>query len=65
HAIVGSAAAASDTAFRGTVVAAPCGGTAEGFTCASGNDTNHVFVATQNPADTATADHSFYVIVFD
>jgi hypothetical protein len=63
HLIVASSALASDVAFRGTVSAGPCGGTGEGIVCASGNDTSHVIVFTDNPGETATQDHSFYVAV--
>jgi hypothetical protein len=63
HLLIGSAAVASDTTLRGAVIVGPCGGTAEGLVCPSGNDTNHVFVVTQNPGETATADHAFYVAV--
>ena len=63
HLIVASSALAGDSAFRGTVSAGPCGGTGEGFTCPSGNDTNHVVVFTDNPGETATQDHSFYIAV--
>ncbi len=61
--VASSAVAGGDTGFRGAVVAAPCGGGAEGFTCSAGNDANHVFVATQNAGETTTADHSFYIAV--
>lgn len=61
--IVASSALASDTAFRGVVSAGPCGGTAEGVTCPSGNDTNHIIVFTDGPAEAATQDHAFYVAV--
>ena len=62
--IEASAGFANDTAARGTVIAGPCGGTAEGFTCTAGNDTNHVIVRTYNAADAALEDHAFYVAVF-
>jgi hypothetical protein len=63
HLVVASSGLASDTAFRGTVSGGPCGGTAEGVVCPSGNDTSHVIVFTDNPGETATQDHSFYVAV--
>ncbi len=63
HLIIASSGLASDLTFRGTVSAAPCGGTGEGVTCPSGNDTNHVVVFTDNPGETATQDHAFYVAV--
>lgn len=61
--IVASSALASDIGFRGTVSAGPCGGTAEGFSCPSGNDTSHIVVFTDGPGETATQDHAFYVAV--
>ncbi len=63
HLIVVSSAHASDLGFRGVVSAGPCGGTAEGSACPSGNDTNHVRVFTDNAGESATADHAFYVAV--
>jgi hypothetical protein len=63
HLIIASSAHASDLGFRGTVSAGPCGGTAEGSACPSGNDTNHVRVFTDNPGESSTEDHSFYVAV--
>ena len=63
HLIIASSAHASDLNFRGTVSAGPCGGTAEGSACASGNDTNHVRVFTDNAGESSTADHSFYIAV--
>ena len=63
HLIIASSAHASDLSFRGTVSAGPCGGTAEGSVCPSGNDTNHVRVFTDNPGESATEDHSFYIAV--
>ena len=62
--IEASAGFANDTAARGTVIAGPCGGTAEGFTCTVGNDTSHVIVRTYNAANAALEDHGFYVAVF-
>ncbi len=62
-AILASASLAADTGARGTVIASPCGGTGEGFTCPSGNDTSHVIVRTYNAANATLADHSFYVAV--
>jgi hypothetical protein len=62
--IQATAGFANDTAARGAVIAGPCGGTAEGFACTSGNDTNHVIVRTYNAANAALEDHSFYVAVF-
>lgn len=59
-----SAGLANDSAARGTVVAGPCGGTAEGIACPSGNDTNHVIVRTYNAANSALQDHAVYVAVF-
>jgi hypothetical protein len=61
--IVASNGFASDTTIHGSIIAGPCGGTAEGFVCSSSNDTSHVIVRTYNPTNTALEDHSFYVEV--
>jgi hypothetical protein len=61
--IVASSANATDIGDRGTVSAGPCGGTAEGSSCPSGNDTNHVRVITRKEGDTTAEDHPFYVAV--
>jgi hypothetical protein len=61
--ILASAGFANDATVRGVAVAGPCGGTAEGFACPSGNDTNHVIVRTYAANNTAQQDHSFYVEV--
>ncbi len=63
HLILASSALAGDASFRGVVSAGPCGGTGEGLTCPSGNDTSHVVVFTDNPGETATQDHAFYIAV--
>ena len=63
HLIIASSAHASDLGFRGTVSAGPCGGTAEGSACPSGNDTSHVRVFTDNPGESSTEDHAFYIAV--
>jgi hypothetical protein len=61
--VVGSAGV-RDAAFRGTVMAGPCGGPPEGFACPSGNDTSHAVVFTNNASNTALVDvASFYVSV--
>lgn len=61
--IVASNGFASDSTVRGSVIAGPCGGTAEGFICPSANDTSHVIVRTYSSANVALEDHSFYVEV--
>jgi len=61
--VVASGGVANDSAFRGAVVAGPCGGGAQGITCPAGNDANHVEVFTQNAGETATEDHAFYISV--
>jgi hypothetical protein len=62
--IVASNGFASDSTTRGSIIAGPCGGTAEGFICPSANDTNHVIVRTyNNAANPVLEDHSFYVEV--
>ncbi len=58
-----SSANAGDTTDRGTVSAGMCGGTTEGGTCPSGNDTNHLRVITRNKGDDQAGDHPFYVAV--
>jgi len=62
--ILASPGLANDSGPRGDVVAGPCGGTATGQTCTTGNDTSHVLVHTYNAANAALADHSFYLAVF-
>jgi len=61
--IIASSAQAADVGDRGTVSAGPCGGTTEGSTCPSGNDTNHVRVITRKAGDSTAEDHPFYVAV--
>ncbi len=61
--ILVSSANAGDTTDRGTVSAGMCGGTTEGGTCPSGNDTNHLRVITRNKGDDQAGDHPFYVAV--
>ena len=61
--VVASPGFSNDSNQRGTVVAGPCGGTAEGFACPANNDTNHVLVRTYSPANAVLEDHSFYVAV--
>jgi hypothetical protein len=66
--VIASSALANDIAFRGVVSAAPCtGGPPEAYTsqtCAGGNAPDKVEVFTDNPGETATQDHSFYVALF-
>jgi hypothetical protein len=64
-AIVVSSGIATDGAFRGTAIAGPCAepptglpGPCEG---AGGDSPTRLEVFTSNPANNATADHSFYV----
>jgi hypothetical protein len=61
--ILASSANAGFTGDRGTVSAGPCGGTPEGSTCPSGNDTNHVRVITRKAGDNTAEDVPFYVAV--
>jgi hypothetical protein len=61
--IIASSANTADTGDRGTVSAGMCGGSTEGSTCPSGNDTNHVRVITRKAGDTVAEDHPFYVAV--
>jgi hypothetical protein len=58
-----SSANTADTTDRGTVSAGICGGTTEGGTCPTGNDTNHVRVITRRKGDDLAQDHPFYVAV--
>jgi hypothetical protein len=66
--VIASSALANDIGFRGVVSAAPCtGGPPEAYagqTCAGGNAPDKVEVFTDNPGETATQDHSFYVALF-
>ena len=61
--ILTSSANAGDTSDRGTVSAGICGGTPEGGTCPTGNDTNHLRVITRGKGDDIAQDHPFYVAV--
>jgi hypothetical protein len=61
--ILASSANTADLGDRGTVSAGICGGTNEGSTCPSGNDTNHVRVITRRAGDDTAEDHPFYVAV--
>jgi hypothetical protein len=58
-----SSANTADTTDRGTVSAGMCGGTTEGGTCPTGNDTNHVRIITRGKGDDVAQDHPFYVAV--
>jgi len=48
---------------RASIIAGPCGGSPEGFSCSAGNDTSHVGIVTESASGVA-ADKSFYVAVF-
>jgi len=62
--VLASYSPAQDTTFnRGGIIAGPCGGSPQGFTCASGNDTSHIQIVTLTSVGTA-ADRSFYVSIF-
>ena len=61
--IIASSAGAADVGDRGTVSAGPCGGTTEGSTCPSGNDTNHIRIITRKAGDSTAEDHPFYIAV--
>jgi hypothetical protein len=61
--IIATSALASDSSFRGVVSAGPCGGANQNAACPVGNDTKHVHIFTDNPGETATQNHSFYVAV--
>jgi hypothetical protein len=60
--LASSAQVGNDGGQRGPVSAGPCGGTPEGSSCSSGNDTSHVRVQTLNAGDVA-GDRPFYVAV--
>jgi hypothetical protein len=68
HAISVSSALANDINFRGVVSGAPCtGGPPEAYTgqtCPGGNGPTKAEVFTDNPGETATQDHAFYVMLF-
>ena len=62
--VVASYSPAQDASLdRGGIIAGPCGGSPQGFTCASGNDTSHIQIVTLTAAGVA-ADRSFYVSIF-
>jgi hypothetical protein len=60
--LASAAQAGNDIGPRGPVSAGPCGGTPEGGTCGTGNDTSHLRVQTFNAGDVA-GDRAFYVAV--
>jgi hypothetical protein len=69
HAYAASGGVASDPSFRGTAVAGPCAAAStEGISCSTmfptGNDGNHILVATLNAANTAEEAHSVYVVMY-
>jgi hypothetical protein len=61
--ILVSSSNTADTTDRGTVSAGMCGGTTEGGTCPTGNDTNHLRVITRGKGDDVAEDHPFYIAV--
>jgi hypothetical protein len=61
--IMVSSANTADVGDRGEVSAGMCGGTTEGSTCPTGNDTNHVRVITRRAGDNTAQDHPFYIAV--
>jgi hypothetical protein len=61
--IASSANVAPAIGDRGTVSAGPCGGTAEGSVCPTGNDVNHVRVITRQPGNLNPGDFPFYIAV--
>jgi hypothetical protein len=62
--VLASYSPAQDATFtRGGIIAGPCGGSPQGFACASGNDTSHIGIVTVNNAG-VPADRSFYVSIF-
>jgi hypothetical protein len=69
HAIIASDGFASDTSKRGVTVAGPCGTGPDGIDCsglspAGLNDGTHIFVGTTATNNSATADHSFYLMLY-
>jgi hypothetical protein len=61
--IIAASGLANDLNFRGVVSAGPCGNSDQNGHCTVGDDSNHVRVFTDNPGETTTQDHSFYVAV--
>ncbi|HZQ63938.1 MAG TPA: hypothetical protein VFA66_01765 [Gaiellaceae bacterium] len=61
--ILTASANAGDTGDRGAVSVSMCGGTPEGSTCPTGNDTNHLRVITRGKSNDVAQDHPFYVTV--
>ncbi|HCB06629.1 MAG TPA: hypothetical protein PLZ93_06075 [Nocardioides sp.] len=56
----------ADGGFKGGIIATICGGAPYGGTCSGGgnvNNTNHVWVFTENTASNAGENHAFYVTV--
>ena len=55
-----------DAGFKGSLIALICGGGQYAGTCSAAgtNNTNHVWVFTQTPANTGGENHAFYVAVF-
>lgn len=61
--IIASGAYAADASDqRGETSAGPCGGTTEGRTCSTSDNTDSVFVETRNNLG-SPADHAFYIAV--
>jgi hypothetical protein len=52
-----------DASFRGSTIAAVCGGPNEGTTCSLSNTTSTVFVAVEAPGDATFENHAFYLFV--
>jgi hypothetical protein len=65
HAIVASDGVAGDGAFRGVTIAGPCGAGPGAIPCGGAfDDGKHILVATTTTANTAEADHSFYIVMY-
>jgi hypothetical protein len=61
--VLASFSPASDVSLnRASIIAGPCGGSPEGFSCTAGNDTSHVGIVTES-ASAVPADKSFYVAI--
>jgi len=61
--VLASFSPASDASLnRASIIAGPCGGSPEGFSCSAGNDTSHVGIVTES-ASAVPADKSFYIAI--
>lgn len=63
--LAGRAYTGDDTSLSGSVMSTICGGTGSPYNgvCSFGNDTHHVWVYTQNAANTGGENHAYWVAV--